>query len=513
VVPAVSVANLTKTFGGTKALDGISIDFWPGEIHGVVGQNGAGKSTLFKILAGVYTPDHGARLKVKGEAVQLPIHIRSLPRLGFRFVHQDLGLAGSMTVLENLGVAGFQIGWFWRIKWSREIERARDVLADFGLRVRPEATVDSLLPAERASVAIARALEWAKSPTVLLVLDEPTAYLPLADRERLFDVLRRIAQRGIALAITSHRIDEIRSVCDRITVLRDGRVAARFDSAEASEENILEALLGRALAEDVSMPTGAPSGPVVLSVRGLRGGHLNGVTFDLHRGEVLGVTGLVGSGQDDIPYLLYGTMAASDGTVEVDGHGYAPRSPSESLRRGIGLLPADRQRDSGVSTATLQENVTLPGTTEFWTGSHLDRRREKREVIRLLDQFSVKFGRDPAIPLGSLSGGNQQRTLLAKWLRLRGLAVLILHEPTQGVDVGARQALLGFLRQAATQGLGLVLVSTEYDDLAKVCDRILIMQRGELAGEMQAPGISTEAIVERCYVTRRNSTTRSGTAG
>jgi ribose transport system ATP-binding protein len=495
-----SARNLTKTFGPTRALDDFSLDLHRGEIVALVGQNGSGKSTFFKILSGYHSPD-GGRLLVRGEDVRLPIGPAELGPLGFSFVHQDLGLAPGMSVLENVRLTSFDTGPLWKIDWRGERRRVRKTLEAFELHVDPDTPVAELTQAERTIVAVTRALAFEEGhDATLLVLDEPTAYLPQADRERLFGAMRQAAAQGVAVVFATHRLDEAQEVADRIAVLRDGRLVETFATADVDERRLVRALIGRELGELYPDPPPRGGEEVVLSVDGLAGGPVRGVTFDLHRGEILGLTGVIGMGQEEIPYLLFGASSPEAGEIRVGGSKPARWTPRDALANGIALLPADRPRAGAIPAATLKENVTLPRLRTFFRGGRIRHRTERETVRELLTTFDVRPRPDPELLLRQLSGGNQQKALLGKWLRLDGLRVLLLHEPTQGVDIGSRQAIFGFIRDAAAAGTAIVMVSAEYEDLARLCRRVLVLRGGRIAAELSGAELTPERIVEQSYV-------------
>jgi ribose transport system ATP-binding protein len=480
----VAAEGWSKTFSGRTVLKAVDLDIRSGEVHGLVGQNGSGKSTFIKILAGYHEPDPGARLAVRGE-------------LGF--VHQDLALIDTGTVLENLRVGGYDTRAGWRISWTAERNRARAALKRFGLDIDPDAKVADLRDVDRAIVAIVRALDrLASAEAGALILDEPTAFLPRDGIEELFGAVREAAAAGFGVLFVTHRLDEIVTLTDRVSVLRDGALVATLDTSATDEDELIEAILGFSPGELYPSPHN-PGGAVVLSVRELSGARVEEVSFDVHRGEILGLTGLQGMGSEEVPYLLFGAAAAGGGELAVGGASAtaASLSPQAALRLGLALLPANRQRLGVVGPASVRENATMATLGGFFHGGLLDRNRESARVERMLADFDVRPP-DQTRPIAELSGGNQQKALLGKWFATDP-SVLMLHEPTQGVDVGARRQIFEQVRDAADQGTAFILASTEYDDLAHLCDRVLVFRDGRVTAELHGAQLTQERIVEQCF--------------
>ncbi len=501
-LPALSLHNFSKRFGGAHALDGVSLDLWPGEVLGLLGQNGSGKSTLIKILAGYHEPEPGAELRIHGEAVALPLSAGTTERLGLAFVHQHLGLVPSLTVLENLLVGRIASHTRWWVNWRAEHRRARETFARFGLAIDPSARVADLPQVQRALVAIVRAFEAVQSPGLahagILVLDEPTPFLPSSGVEQLFSLVRAIVARGAAVIFVSHDVDEIMQITDRATVLRDGRLAGTLETKRAGRTDFVELIVGRRVAMFQAAPRDLSAAPVVAAVRNASGGTLTDVSIEVRRGEILGLAGLIGSGFDDLPYLLYGARAASGGMLTLGGGRGRPlrvMSPSAALAEGIALLPSDRLGAAGIGQLSVADNMSLPVLPEF-RSLLLDWPRIVERVARLGQDYDVRPN-VPSMNLDALSGGNQQKVLLAKWLQT-GPRLLLLDEPTQGVDVGARQHVFAALAAAAAQGVAIVVASTDYGQLEQICDRVLIFARGTIVAELARDAISKANIAEHC---------------
>ena len=500
-----SVEGLSKTFGPTKALDRVDFDVRAGEVHGLIGHNGSGKSTMIKILSGFYEPDPGGQIGV-GDPAAGP---DATPTLAF--VHQDLGLVDDLSVLDNLRLRRWDTTRTKRIPWRRERRRAEKLLQEFGVAIDTATLVATLTQVDRALLAIVRALQDIEAResagNSVLILDEPTAYLPRDDVSRLFRGVERVVDRGAGVVFVSHRLDEVIEHTDRVTVLREGRRVDTVASADATESSLVELMLGRRI-DQLYPEKHHPRDSVVLKAEGVSGGLVADVSLTLRAGEIVGVTGLTGMGQDDLPYLIYGSRKLDQGSVEVEGVELSPHSPSASLDRGVALVPANRARDGSVGVVSVGENVTLPRLGEFFRGGILRRGEERAEAADLLESFAVQPP-EPSLPFSSLSGGNQQKAILGKWLRVEP-SVLLLHEPTQGVDVGSKQQIFSVIRDAAERGCGVLFVSAEAEDLAHLCDRVLVLWEGRISADLQGAELSAHTVSERSYLGRAEGAAAGG---
>jgi ribose transport system ATP-binding protein len=481
------------------ALQDVSLQIRRGEIHGLVGRNGSGKSTLIKVLAGFHAPEPGGSLTVGSQTVHLPVPPGAARRLALSFVHQDLGLIPSLSILENLRVTRYQPGFARHIDWSQERARVRRALERFHLDLDIERPVSTLTPVERALIAIARAVSDASSQEGgVIVLDEPTSYLPANEVAALFAAMRRVAEAGTAVIFVSHRLEEVKAITDRVTVLRDGRVVGTVDTPQVSEAQLIKMILGREI-EQLYPEVDPHPGDVVLAARGLRGQVVAGLDFEVHKGEIVGLAGLVGMGQNEVPYLLFGATRARRGEIVLAGRAMAAASltPGHAAAAGLALVPGDRLGASGVGHLTVRDNVSLPVLGMFFSHGLLSARREHEHVAKLLRSHGVR----PPSPdrlLSTLSGGNQQKALLAKWLQLDP-AVFLLDEPAQGVDIGARKEIFARMRAAADGGTSIVMASSDFEDLAHVCDRVLVFRHGRLASELAGEALTEDRLIEQCY--------------
>jgi ribose transport system ATP-binding protein len=505
------VRNMSMTFGGQRALDNVNLSIRRGEVHGLVGQNGCGKSTLIKILAGYHHPDPGGELEIDGRPIKLPVKTGSASQLGLSFVHQDLGLMPSLTVVENFRAWKLSTTPDWLIRWSKERKYTEEAFARFDLSLDPRAIVGDLPAVQRALLAIVRALddlgEYTRgddSRGGLLILDEPTVFLPKADRDRLFDVVRRSVGLGASVLFVSHDLDEALAVTDRVTVLRDGRVEGTVISADTDKDGLVELIIGKRLEAFAAShkPHALAEEGGHVTVAGATGVTAKRVSFSLQEGEILGLTGLLGSGFEEIPYLMFGALPAKQGRMRIAGHEYdlVGMSPSEAIKAGVAFVPADRQGSAGVGSLLVRDNVMLQVISRYGP-YRLDRRRYLKDARAALHQYDVRPPQ-PLMDFQALSGGNQQKVILAKWLGADP-HVLLVHEPTQGVDVGARLQVFETITQAAAKGMSVVCASSDYEQLAAICDRVLVFHDGEIMCDLVGDDISKDRITEQCYMSAK----------
>ncbi len=487
---ALAMVGVTKTFGPARVLDDVGISLHRGEIHGLVGQNGSGKSTLIKVLSGFHRADAG-HVEIGGERHALPLSARQLDALGIAFVHQDLGLVDSASVVDNIRVGRFSKSRFSRLVRSQaEAEAAAATLARLGCTVDVRQPAGALSPADRAIVAIARALQNRAAGTGggVLVFDESTQSLPREILEGFYAIVRQLAAAGAAILLVSHQLDEVLTLANRVTVLKDGHVvAAGIPAAGTSRHELTRLMLGRdADTQALHEAVPAQPGDIALSARSLSGRFAQGVDLDIRSGEVVGVTGTTGSGHDEVPLLLSGS-APGTGSVTIGEQRLDLRraQASDFVRAGVALVPQGRATHGLALGLSVLDNLSLPRVRERSGRWRVTYRWQAEELRWVADALGLTPRRGD-LPAAALSGGNQQKLQIGKWL-VASPAVLVLHEPTQAVDVGARRDILRVVRQAAAGGAAVIVVSIDAEDLATVCDRVLVTENGTVARELAGP--------------------------
>jgi ribose transport system ATP-binding protein len=470
------IEHLSKTFPGQVALNDVDLTVAAGEVHALVGQNGSGKSTLIKVLAGYHQPDPGGSAWVSGEPLSLGDG-HAATAAGIRFVHQDLGLVGALNAVENIALTvGYRTSFGRRIRWREERRLTRTALADLGLEdVDIRAPIDSLPPAQRTSVAIARALVGWEENAHLLILDEPTATLPGDDVHRLFEVIHRLKAKGVSILYVSHHLDEVFELADKVTILRDGRLVATRPVKGLDHDGLIELIVGHRL-ETHSATEASMSARAVLSVHDLRGDTVEHLDLDVHEGEIVGLAGITGSGREDVIPLIAGQIPREDGDVWIDTEPIGNYDPHGGIGAGAAFVTAERAVLGTVGTMSVRENLTLTDLKRFVAGGRLRRSREMVETKQWIDRLAIKTSSTEA-PIGSLSGGNQQKVMFGKALRLAP-KVLLLDEPTQGIDVGAKDQIHRLVDEAAGEGMAVLVASTDTDELVRLCHRVVVMVGG-----------------------------------
>ncbi|WP_018183806.1 sugar ABC transporter ATP-binding protein [Kaistia granuli] len=482
--------DVAKAFGGTRALKGVSFDVARGEVVALLGENGAGKSTLIKILGGIFRADSG-HVTIGGEPYRHRARARG-ERQKVAFIHQDLGLVEWMTVAENMGLAqGFsgRGGARGLIDWKSTEQRAATALELVGCDIDPTTRVHSLSRTEKSLVAIARALVV---DCDFLVLDEPTASLPADEVERLFEAIRRLRARGVGMIYVSHRLDEIFRIADRVVVMRDGLKVGEKPVSETTPDELVSLIVGSTTLE-LFQKAELASGKVRVEIRDLETPSAGPVSFNVRQGELLGLVGLRGAGQEEIGRALFGA-APHRGSVRIDGAAPDLASPRSALASGIGLVARDRTEESVAFSLSVRENAYLnPAAIGRGLFSYLSPRAEARQAITLGASVGLRPN-DPDLPIEGLSGGNQQKVVVGRWLATNR-RLLIAEDPTAGVDVGAKAEIYRLIAQALEHGLAVVVVSTDFEEIAHICHRALVFNRGKIIAELSGPALTTESVI------------------
>jgi ribose transport system ATP-binding protein len=479
--------RMRKAFPGVQALSDGSFELRAGEIHALVGENGAGKSTLIKILTGAQSADSGSIL-LEGKPVLFKSPIEAL-RAGVATIYQEFTLVPALNVSENLflGSGGGHIGW---LDHARERLKSHEVLARLGIDLDPDTRVSDLTIAHQQLVEIARAL---LADCRILVMDEPTAALTPREVEKLFVVLRELAARGIGIIFVSHRLNEVFSIADRITVMRDGATVVTQMTRELTRRQLIEHMVGRSIDQEFPKAT-LPRGALRLQVSHLSGGRVRDVSFSLHAGEVLGIAGLMGAGRTEVARLLFGADPKESGEIRLDGRTLDIRSPRDAINAGICLLTEDRKAQGLVLIASAKDNFALPNLGRWSRASFINHKVERFRFVEHVNKLHIRVS-DPEQTANNLSGGNQQKLLVARWLETES-QVVIFDEPTRGIDVGAKYDMYLLISELAAQGKAIIVVSSELPEILGISDRILVMRHGQVSGEIdKASGATQEDVM------------------
>jgi ribose transport system ATP-binding protein len=484
------VAGISKRFGGTQALNNVSMAVGPGEVVALLGENGAGKSTLIKILAGVYSLDSGT-IWYRGNDMTSAVR-----RLPISFIHQDLGLIDWMTVAENICLTlGYPRG-FGLIEWGRARKRAERALAKLGVDIDPDLRIQNLTRTEKSLVAIARALA---TDAEILVLDEPTASLPADEVTRLFGAMRRLREHGVGMIYVSHRLDEVFEIADRMVVLRDGRVAGERIVGETSAREAILLIVGREPSLVFRRPA-EREGAARLKFHHVSIGGVGPIDCHIHAGEIVGLVGLRGAGQEAVSRALFGTEALTSGEIRLDGAAVDIDCPRRAMDLGVNLVCADRVGESIVPGLSVRENFFLnPLAAGRKSSSWLSPAQERVAARRLGETVGLRPN-DPSLAIELLSGGNQQKVAVGRWLNLKS-KIYVFEDPTAGVDVGSKAEIYKLFDVALKEGAAILIVSTDFEEVAKVCHRALVFSRGQIVRELHAEDLSTSNLLAAASAT------------
>jgi simple sugar transport system ATP-binding protein len=491
--PLLSLRNISVTFGGVKALQDVSFEVLPGEIQCIAGENGSGKSTLIKVITGVYRPAPGGQFAVAGRLIDTmtPAQARAA---GVAVIWQDLALFNEMTVAENIGIEAVLGSVPRRVDHAAMRKTAIAALARLNTTLDVDARLASFAIAQRQIVAIARALV---GEARIIFMDEPTSSLTQSETDLLLGIVRTLSTQGIAVVFVSHRLAEVLEISSRVTVLRDGRLVGVFPTAGMSQSRLTELMTGKTFDQAVTAHDHLTA-PVVLNVERLtRQGDYRDISLSIRKGETLGLTGLLGAGRTELALSIFGMLRPDSGTIAIDGERLTLRSNRDAIRAGIGYLSEDRLSIGLIQPQSIADNTVLPVLDKILSYGFIDGQKKQALVSRWVNQLAIKTGH-PTDPISTLSGGNQQRVAIAKWLAV-GLRLIILDSPTVGVDVGARAGIFEIVRRLADEGLAILLISDEVPEVYFNADRVLHMRDGRIAGEYDPRAITLHALEAAVY--------------
>jgi ABC-type sugar transport system ATPase subunit len=485
-----TLKSISKGFPGVQALKGVSLEVKPGEIHGLLGENGAGKSTLIKIVAGAYTPDQG-EMTFDGAPARWSSP-REAKRHGVHVVYQEFVLFPQLSVAENIFVGHELRNRFGIVDHARMRREASQLLQRLGASLDPRASVGTLSVADQQMVEIARAMVHRVK---LLVLDEPTAVIAGQEVTLLFDRLRRLRDSGVSVIFISHRLEEVFAICDRVTVLKDGELVGTHDVAGVNRERLISMMVGRELGDLFPPKRAAAAAPrPVLRTENLSvAGRVRDISIELRSGEIVALAGMVGAGRTELALGLFGALPISGGAVEVDGHRFTSMSPARAIGLGMGLVTEDRKSQGLAMQLDVAANITGPALGEITKRLLIDKRQEAAIARREIDRYRIAC-RGPQTPVATMSGGNQQKVIVSRWARICR-TVLILDEPTRGVDVGAKAEIYRIMRELSDAGLAILMISSELTEVVGMADRVIVMREGRITGELQGQDATEENIM------------------
>ena len=500
LVPIIQMRNISKSFGGVHALDNVQMQVYAGEVHALLGENGAGKSTLIKAMTGVHQPDSG-EIYLNEELVRFT-GPRDAQQRGIGAIYQEPSLFPDLDIAENIMV-GRQPVRNGRIDWRSMYREAGKLLQQLGVGLDPHTKARSLSVAQQQTVEIARALSLNAK---LLIMDEPTSSLTLTEVEELFRIIHQLREAGTAIVFISHRLEELFAVADRVTILRDGQYVGTREMSDMQTKDLIQMMVGRQI-DELFPKQEAAIGDTLLEVSGLTvGGKFVDVSFALQAGEILGLAGLIGAGRTDVARSLFGIQPAQSGTIKVNGKEVIIRSPRQAMALGLGFVPEDRQHHGLVLPMSIADNITLPILSRYATAGWLRARDARQDAAAAAQKLEVKSA-GMTQKAKELSGGNQQKVVLAKWLET-GPRILILDEPTRGIDVGTKAAVHQLMSDLANQGVAILMISSELPEILGMSDRILVMREGHITGEF----IRAEATQEKLMAAATASPMAAATA-
>ena len=484
-----TMKDIDKSFPGVHALDHVNLEVKKGEVHALMGENGAGKSTLMKVLTGIYTKDSGT-ITYEGKEVEFH-NAREAQDAGVVIVHQELNMLGHLTVAQNIFI-GREFKKGVRIDDKKMNQEAKKLFDKLNIDIDPKETMSKLTVGKQQMCEIAKAISHEAK---VIVFDEPSAALTETEIEELFKIIRDLREKGMGIVYISHRMDEIKVITDRVTVMRDGTYVGTLITKDSTKDDIINMMVGRVIYEDPKTESTVPeNAPVVLKVDHLHAGHMvNDVSFELHKGEILGFSGLMGAGRTETARAIFGADPIESGDIFINGKKVDIKSPEDAVRNGIGYLSEDRKRYGIVVNKTVAENTTMATLDKFMSGLFIDKKKEREIAQKYVDDLATKT---PSVDqlVVNLSGGNQQKVVIAKWLT-RDCDILIFDEPTRGIDVGAKNEIYKLMNQLAAEGKAIIMISSEMTEILRMSDRIVVMCEGKKTGEIDISEATQENIM------------------
>lgn len=494
--PIIELKNIHKRFPGVYALKNVSLDIRPGEVHALMGENGAGKSTLIKIMSGAYQADAGEYL-IDGRPSGVSYTQDAIAK-GISVIYQELNLANNLSVAENVFYGNLPMDRFGRVQWKKLYSDTERILKEIGLEVSPKMKVGYLSIARQQLVEIAKSLS--KDPRVI-IMDEPTSALSPKEIENLFKVVNKLRDKGTGILYVSHKLDEIFAISDRITILRDGQYVATEATKDLDQDKLISLMVGRELS-DMYPKTPAAPGEMVLEVENLTTEHVKDISFHVRRGEIVGFSGLMGAGRTELAKAIFGVDEKIKGEVLIDGKKVPPNSPTAAVKSGLGMIPENRKEEGILPNLCVRKNMTISTLGQFVRKGSIKREVENHHVDRMICDLCIKT---PSMNqmIVNLSGGNQQKVIVSRWLLKDDIKVLIVDEPTRGIDVGAKAEIYGILDQLAQEGLAIIMMSSEMPEILSMCDRVYVMKSGRITKEFNRSEASQEALLHHAIGTKK----------
>lgn len=483
------LANASKTFPGVKALSEMNLEVKVGEVHALIGENGAGKSTLIKIISGIYQPDEGAEIFIEGEKIEMNNPLFSV-RKGIAVIYQDFSLFPNLTVAENISISQEIERGSKKLNWEQMRETAKKAINRIGVDINIDSQLGDLSVAKQQLVAIARSLVY---NTKMIIMDEPTSALSKGEVEALFKIIRNLQKEGIAILFISHKLEELFEIADRFTVMRDGKYMGTFDKEELDNDKLISLMVGRKI--EARQYENGVKGKVVLEVKNIsRKGCFKDISFKLHEGEVLGFTGIVGAGRTEIAQALFGINPQSEGDIYIEGEKVRITSTEDAVKHGIALVPESRLTQGLIARQSVEDNIALSIIDKLTNSLNIINPTKKKNAgLEWIEKLKIKPG-IPEMDVQKLSGGNAQRVVIAKWLAISP-KILIIDEPTNGVDVGNKDEIHKLLKELAFKGMAIIMISSELPEVLAISDRILVVRRGRITAEFNKDDATQEKIM------------------